>query len=105
MAGSQQSLQLLLEGLAEPPKRLYAYGQEPSSTNMKWPAVRYERDSDYVMNADDSEYGFLWRYQLILIDEDFDSEYLAKLRRLRYCSYERHYEVQGLHHYVFNLFF
>lgn len=104
LAKSYLSLQALLEGLAEPPGRLYAYFQPPEDQIMEYPCVRYSRTGDRSLNANNNEYGYSWEYQLILMTWDVDDPYLTMIRRLQYCSFERHYETAGLHHYVFNIF-
>lgn len=77
------------------------YYQPPSSTNMKYPAIRYRRSNIDTVHADNSPYIQTVRYELIVIDRNPDSEIVEALSQLPKCSHARHYTVENLNHDVF----
>lgn len=76
------------------------------SKGMKYPCIKYHRDVDQTMYADDIKYLNMKRYILTLIDTNPDSEYEDKLLELPYCSIQRApYVTDNLYHFTFNLYF
>ncbi len=87
------------------PDSVTAYNQPPSSVAMQYPCILYVRDDLDVKKANNRNYSSKWRWQLIVMDYDPESVLIDAVKELEYCTFVRHYEVDGLHHDVFQLFF
>lgn len=81
-----------------------AYFQPPETLKMKYPAIRYSRYDIYTRRADGMPYNDMTAYQITVIDPNPDSEIVDKVKRLPYCSFDRHYEADNLNHDVFTLY-
>lgn len=96
------SLQTFLEELSESKN---VYFDPPASVQMKYPAIRYTRKSIDKLVANDATYRLLKPYELIVIDKRSESPLIDKLLALPYCSHDRHYKADNLHHDVFTLYY
>lgn len=96
------SLQTFLEKLSESKN---VYFDPPASVQMKYPAIRYTRKSIDKLVANDATYRLLKPYELIVIDKRSESPLIDKLLALPYCSHDRHYKADNLHHDVFTLYY
>lgn len=83
----------------------HVYFDPPASFIMRYPAIRYKRKSVNKMVANNSIYGYKKAYEIILIDENPDSEYIDKILQLPYCSYNNHYTADNLNHDVFTIYY
>lgn len=72
---------------------------------MQFPCIVYQRDSANTKFADDSPYSYTQRYQVTLIDQNPDSDILAKIAALPMCIYNRGFATAGLNHDVFVLYY
>lgn len=84
------------------------YFQPPEDIRMKYPCFVYERSSLRAKFADDNQrYQMYFRYQITYITKNPDTNDLITrmLDRFEYCTYERHFVVDGLNHEVFNLYY
>ena len=81
------------------------YYQPPASINMEYPAIKYSRNDIGNTFADDSVYMQSHAYQIIVIDEDPDSEIVKKVSKLPMCNFVQHYEADNLNHDVFTIYF
>ena len=99
---SRLELQKLLETLLG---NKNVYYQPPASLSMSYPCVVYSRDRIDKDNADDTAYRITKRYELIVISKTPDLAVIDKLLELPYCSYDRHYVADGLHHDTFTLYY
>ena len=95
-------LNSLLESILESEN---VYAQSPESIRMEYPAIKYSLENFDVKFANNSPYRTKSRYTVTLIDRDIDSGYVDKLRALPYCSMSRYYPSDGLHHWVFTLYY
>lgn len=95
-------LQAIFEGIM---KNENVYFQPPPSIRMTYPAIKYSLDDVEQIHADDISYSKKRRYGGILIDEDPDSEYLDEILSLPYCSFDRHYVSDNLHHFSFFIYY
>lgn len=80
------------------------YFQPPESIKMEYPAIVYSRsdiDSDF---ADNLPYLRRHEYELVVIDEDPDSEIVEKVVALPTCRFVRHYTADNLNHDVFTIY-
>lgn len=81
------------------------YYQSPASVRMKYPAIVYSRENIENEHADDNVYMQKYFYQIIVIDEDPDSEIVEKVSRLPACRFDRHYPSDNLNHDVFTIYY
>lgn len=81
------------------------YFTPPENYRMKYPAIRYSMNNVDIKHADNSTYSMHYRYQLIVMDYDPDSEIVPKILQLPMCSFENHYVKDGLNHWVMNLYY
>ena len=82
------------------------YFQPPESRKLDYPCVIYNRENGDSQFADNKTYTFSYRYQIIYIDRDPDSDFPIRLiERLPKCIYDRHFTSDNLNHEVFNLYY
>lgn len=81
------------------------YYQPPESVKLDYPAILYFKSTFKTRMANDSLYTKMKRYELIVIDRKPDNPVLDKLLELPYCSHDRYYSADNLHHDVFTLYF
>lgn len=81
------------------------YFQEPENLKMKYPCILYQLDNEWVEYANDSIYAGMDRYLITLISPDPDDNIKNNIRRLKYCSFSRHYRADNLNHYVYSLYY
>ena len=81
------------------------YYQPPESVKINYPAIIYSRDDIENVFADNSVYKQHNAYEIIVIDEDPDSEIPKKISVLPMCIFDRHYTSNNLNHDVFKLYF
>lgn len=72
---------------------------------MKYPCIVYHHSDDSDRFADNTLYKEMKRYTVTIIDSDPDSEIPSRLKRLKYCSLDRNYTMDGLNHFVYTLYF
>lgn len=99
---SRLELQTLFEELLESEN---VYYQPPASVFMNYPAIVYSRNNIENDFADNSVYAQYTSYQVTVIDENPDSEYVKKVSALPKCRYDRHFVSENLNHDVFTLYF
>ena len=98
---SRPSLQLIFEDIL---KNRNAYFQPPENVRINYPAIVYSLGSVNKLYAHDNAYKFLTAYTVVLIDKNPDTEFLAPLLALPYCSFDRFYRSDNLNHWVFTLY-
>ncbi len=81
------------------------YYQPPASVRMKYPAIVYSRSNIENRHADDGIYMQSHFYELIVIDEDPDSEVVGKVSKLPCCRFNRHYTSDNLNHDAFTIYY
>lgn len=81
-----------------------AYFQPPSNVSMGYPCIVYELDRFVKKRADDSTYLKTWRYQVKLITKNPDDPLVDALASLVHSEFERHYTIDTLNHFVFNIY-
>ena len=74
------------------------YYDPPESIKMSYPAIRFTKSDIVTTPADDTQYSRFCRYELTHISKKPDSEVINTLLALPYCSYDRHYVSNNLHH-------
>lgn len=80
------------------------YYQPPSSKKIEYPAIIYSRSSIETMYANDSVYGHNYSYEVILVEEDIDSEIAQQILNMPKCRFNRHYVADNLNHTVFTIY-
>lgn len=100
MARSQSELQAILSAI---PGVEAAYFQPP--TAMKYPCIKYERSDTWVFDADNFKYLTKKRYDVTVIDRKPDSPIPDLVEALPLTSFNRYYRVDGLNHFVFQIYF
>lgn len=81
------------------------YFQPPSSIRMNYPAIVYSRKVIDNVHANNAVYGQRKAYEVTLIDQNPDSEFVDKISVLPYCGWDRHYTSDNLNHDVFTIYF
>ena len=81
------------------------YYQPPESIKMSYPAIRYSKSDIDTQHANDGKYIKKPRWEIIVISKFPDNEVIEKLLDLEYCSFDRHYIADNLHHDVLTLFY
>ena len=100
--GSRLELQTLLESVLGSRN---VYYQPPASVRMNYPAIVYFRSDIENDFANNSAYIQSRAYEVIVIDEDPDSNIVRRVSQLPMCRYNRHYTSDNLNHDVFTLYF
>lgn len=81
------------------------YYQPPESIKMQYDAIRYSKQTIMSRYANDRKYMMRDCYELIVISRLPDNPVIKKLLELPYCSYDRHYIADNLHHDVLTIYY
>lgn len=81
------------------------YFQPPSSIRMKYPAIVYSLSDMDLRFANNRIYNQKKEYMITLIDKNPDSEYADRILSIPFCSFDRHYVADNLHHYVYTIYY
>lgn len=82
----------------------HCYFQPPGDPGMKYPCIVYHYINDDDIFADNIHYIKSKRYTVTIIDEDPDSKIPERLKeKMKYCTLDRIFTVDGLNHFVFTL--
>ena len=80
------------------------YYQPPESIKMQYDAIRYSKKTINSKYANDRKYSMIDCYEIIVISRLPDNPIIKKLLSLPYCSYDRHYVADNLHHDVLTIY-
>ena len=80
------------------------YYQPPESIKMQYDAIRYSKKNIDSKYANDRQYSMIDCYEIIVISRLPDNPVIKKLLSLPYCSYDRHYVADNLHHDVLTIY-
>jgi|RifOxyD3_1024039.scaffolds.fasta_scaffold05774_3 hypothetical protein len=83
----------------------YVYFQPPASIKMTYPCITYFLDTINTSYADSIKYKNKTRYTVTIIDKNPESEIPNSLMNLEYCSFDRHFVADNLHHFTFILYY
>lgn len=100
--GTRLELQTLLEDILGSRS---VYFQPPSTVQMTYPCIVYQRAKIDIRSADNSPYISQKRYSITVIDQNPDSTIPDKISKLPKCIHDRQYISNNLNHDVFMLFF
>lgn len=81
------------------------YYQPPESIKLCYPCILYSLADIDQIHADNLDYLNNRRYELILIDENPDSEYVDAILHMQTSRFDRSYAASGLNHFVFSLYY
>jgi hypothetical protein len=80
------------------------YYNPPESIRMTYPAIVYSKKKIDKMTANNAAYLLKPCWEIIVIDTLPDNPVIKKLLALPYCSYDRAYIANNLHHDVLTLY-
>lgn len=81
------------------------YFQPPEGKKLKYPCIIYQRERGDTKYANDRPYNLDIRYSVTVIDRKIESEIFKQVAMLPTATYDRHFEVDGLHHDVITLYY
>lgn len=93
--------ELLVEAAGE---GIPVYFQEPSSVDMQYPCIRYERARTDTKFAGNIPYLLHGRYTVTVMDWDRKSPILPRVARLPRCTHDRYFAKDNLNHDVFDVY-
>ena len=100
--GLRLNLQKILEDIPGVKK---VYFQPPDNTQMIYPCIVFEMSSADTQFADNKPYTYTKRYQVTVFDRNPDSLIPDNIAMLPMCVFDRPFVSDGLHHWVFNLYY
>ena len=74
------------------------YYDPPETLKISYPAIIYSKSGLKNKKADDANYHINTIYDITVIDKRPDNAAIKKLLELPYCSYDRHFVSDNLHH-------
>ena len=74
------------------------YYDPPETLKISYPAIIYSKSGRTNKKADDANYHINTIYDITVIDKRPDNPVIKKLLELPYCSYDRHFVSDNLHH-------
>lgn len=83
----------------------HCYYEPPANIKMKYPCIVYEYNNSQNVYADNKIYKKARNYTVTIIDEDPDSKIRDRMDGIDYCTSVRSFVNDGLHHYVYSLYF
>ena len=81
----------------------HVYYQPPETVKLIYPCIIYEHTYESVRHADDMPYSSHSIYRVTSISRDPESEVPDRIGLLRGASFEQHFIVDNLHHYVYRI--
>lgn len=81
------------------------YYQPPASVQMKYPAIRYNKEKIERKYANNKAYINKKRYSITVIDPRPDNSVIDELLERPLCSFDRHYTMNNLNHDVLTLYY
>ena len=90
--------------LTEPDGDRHVYFNPPPSVSLKYPAIRYSLNRIDTLFANGDSYRSTPSYEVTLIDEEPDTEYLIPILQIPYCKFDRFYRADNLNHWTFTIY-
>lgn len=81
------------------------YFEPPTNKKLTYPCIIYSRSNNFVRRADNKPYIITTRYQLTVVDNDPDSMIVPEIEKLEKCTFDRHFNADGLSHDVFTIYY
>lgn len=82
----------------------HIYFNPPPSVQMRYPAIKYSLSNVNTDFANNSVYITKPSYEVILIDEESDTQYLRPILQIPCCRFNRFYIADNLNHWVFTIY-
>lgn len=82
----------------------HTYYNPPPSVLMRYPAIKYSLSNVGANFANNKAYINNPSYEVILIDEEPDTQYLRPILQIPYCKFNRFYIADNLCHWVFTIY-
>jgi hypothetical protein len=79
----------------------HVYYQPPTSLQMTYPAIQYQREDIAKIYADSEPYSRSSSYQVILITKNPEDPTIQKLDDFPYSAFDRQYVEDNLYHLVY----
>lgn len=80
------------------------YFQPPENVKLSYPCIVYNIDGIVNYHANNEKYRRIMDYHVVLITKDPEDALIHRiLDDLDYSSFENHFVVDNLHHYVFSI--
>lgn len=102
MGRLRTDLQTVLEGLQE---GVSVYFQPPTGVDLSYPAIVYSRNFRKTEYAENNPYVGTWRYTVIVIDRNPDSNLVQLVANMPMTSHVRYFANDNLNHDVFYVYF
>ena len=83
----------------------HVYFQPPDGLKIEYPAIIYKLNDIENASADNLVYTQKNAYQIIVIDQNPDSEISKRVSKLQSCQMMSAYSSDRLNHFVYNLYF
>lgn len=93
-------LQKILENLAP-----HVYYQPPENFRMKYPCIVYEKADEFNQFANNKPYVKNVAYDVTVITKDPDSPIPDLVGQLMYSSFNRAFNSDNLHHFVYRIYY
>lgn len=90
-------------GITESDGDRHTYYNPPPSVRMRYPAIKYSLSNAASKYANNGVYNVAPTYEVILIDEEVDTQYLIPMLHIPQCRFNRFYIAEGLNHWVFTI--
>lgn len=81
------------------------YFQPPSTIQLSYPCIIYQRQAKQELFANDALYLSKKRYSITVVDKNPDSEIPDKIAELKLTTFDRHFVADGLHHDVYSCYY
>lgn len=98
--GSRLNLHQILKAICP-----NCYFQPPLSLKLKYPCIIYEKSYEKITHANNHPYLHDNRYTVNVLDRDPDSTLPGQVAQLKSCSFDRRFEVDGLYHSVYVIYY
>lgn len=95
---------LMGKQIATAPEK-HVFYQPPESVKLRYPCIIYSLSGDSPVHADNMKYRRFKRYRVMVIDRNPDSAVPDLVADIPYCSFDRAYPADNLHHFVYDLYF
>lgn len=94
-----------VDGAFDPVTDANVYFQPPESQKLRYPCIKYSRNSGKTKFANDKPYTHRISYTVTVIDANPDSKLPGKVAMLPMCTFDRHYTANNFNHDVFTLYY
>lgn len=83
----------------------HVYFQPPETVKLSYPCIIYNLDNFDVKQANNKLYLGKDCYAVTLISKDPDWDKVRELLEWQYCSFNRHFTVDNLNHWTYEIYY